>query len=153
MVSGNGEIYVVDGVISRRGRGLAQAVAAIVQAGEGERGTSVVLNNGDCLPGIGCAVGALVKLLKSEFSAGQGLLIAVNLVDDSLVGEYDDLIGGSLAGVAGAALVVVIGELKVNCIRVAGRAKFCVVVQRSGVLYCDYAFCSERRSSGFRSAN
>jgi hypothetical protein len=80
MVSGNGEIYVVDGVISRRGRGLAQAVAAVVQAGEGERGTSVVLSNGDCLPGIGCAVGALVKLLKSEFSAGQGLLLLSTLL-------------------------------------------------------------------------
>ena len=147
---------MLEQVVARWGLGLAQVVAAGVQARDdelavrvgGQRGAVGVGRTicGGVLPAGELAVSDLgnlgpVVVQQHELGVGKllGVVLAIDLGRVELIGEHEDLVLRGVARGALSGLVGVVGVLQVDVVRVAGLAGDGRAQQLGGVLHDDLA--------------
>ena len=151
MSSRNGELDIGNCIVASRRGGLDQLVVAIVQATPGKSGHVLTLKLGPysfiftrsvlLIQGEACALQrdeflVAVAVGASFFSILGRIIGGVlgNLVDDGLVGEYDDNIIGGLAAFTGLIIIGIVGIAHMGGVLVAGGANNGLIVQRGGIL-------------------
>ena len=149
--SRNGKLDIGNCIVARGRGGLDQLVVAIIQATPGKSGHVLTLKLGPysfiCTRSVLLIQGEACALQRDEFrvavavgasfSSILGRIIGGvlgNLVDDGLVGEYDDTIIGGLAVFAGLFIIGIVGIAHMGGVLVAGGANNGLIVQRGGIL-------------------
>ena len=159
MISGNGKLYRLNGVIAGGSDDLLDHVFAVINALPLEVGPSLAYKLAFCvnvqcldrsisvliLHNVGSAIGGDSRQLfvQGKSCAGQRFVILIDLIGNNFIGENNVLVR---FGLTLAIAIRVVGEYQISFVRVAGRTKDSIRIQTGGIFDrdCGAVGCTER---------